>query len=103
MRQPPFSKQSPKVRKDFLHKRSRKLVNESQVICVENLAVKNLVQNHNLAKVILLRSKGSDLACLTEQIEFRSVIDRPYPLSDIAAAHECSETERTIRKIVITI
>ncbi len=40
------------VRKDFLHKLSRKMVNENQVICVENLAVKNMVKNHNLAKAI---------------------------------------------------
>jgi putative transposase len=40
------------TRKDFQHKLSRKLVNENQVIVVENLAVKNLVKNHNLAKSI---------------------------------------------------
>ena len=40
------------IRKDFLHKLSRKMVNENQVICVENLAVKNMVKNHNLAKAI---------------------------------------------------
>lgn len=40
------------VRRDFLHKLSRKMVNENQVICVENLAVKNMVKNHNLAKAI---------------------------------------------------
>ncbi len=40
------------VRKDFLHKLSRKMVNENQVICVEDLAVKNMVKNHNLAKAI---------------------------------------------------
>jgi putative transposase len=40
------------VRKDFLHKLSRKMVNENQVICVENLVVKDMVKNHNLAKVI---------------------------------------------------
>jgi putative transposase len=39
-------------RKDFQHKLSRKLVNENQVIIVENLAVKNMVQNHCLAKAI---------------------------------------------------
>ena len=37
------------TRKDFQHKLSRKLVNENQVIIVENLAVKNMVKNHNLA------------------------------------------------------
>jgi putative transposase len=40
------------TRKDFLHKLSRKMVNENQVICVENLAVKNMVKNPNLAKAI---------------------------------------------------
>jgi putative transposase len=39
-------------RTDFQHKLSRKLVNENQVIIVENLAVKNLVKNHCLAKAI---------------------------------------------------
>jgi putative transposase len=40
------------TRKDFQHKLSRRLVNENQVIVVENLAVKNMVKNHNLAKAI---------------------------------------------------
>lgn len=40
------------TRKDFLHKLSRKLVNENQVIVAGNLAVKNMVKNHNLAKAI---------------------------------------------------
>lgn len=40
------------TRKDFQHKLSGKLVNENQVIIVENLAVKNMVKNHNLAKAI---------------------------------------------------
>ena len=40
------------TRKDFQHKLSRKLVNENQVIIVEDLAVKNLVKNHHLAKSI---------------------------------------------------
>jgi putative transposase len=32
-----------RCREDFLHKLSRKLVDENQVLCVENLAVKNMV------------------------------------------------------------
>ena len=35
-----------RVREDFLHKLSRKIVNENQVIVVEDLAVKNMVKNH---------------------------------------------------------
>jgi putative transposase len=39
-------------RQDFLHKLSRKLVNESQVIVVENLNVKGMVRNRKLSKSI---------------------------------------------------
>lgn len=39
-------------RSDFLHKLSRKLVNENQVVVVENLHVNGMVRNHNLAKAI---------------------------------------------------
>ncbi|MEY4517416.1 MAG: hypothetical protein RLZZ499_15 [Cyanobacteriota bacterium] len=39
-------------RSDFQHKLSRRIVNENQVIVVENLAVKNMVRNHQLAKAI---------------------------------------------------
>ncbi len=39
-------------REDFLHKLSRRIVNDNQVIVCENLAVKNMMQNHKLAKAI---------------------------------------------------
>ncbi len=39
-------------RSDFLHKLSRKLVNENQVISLEGLRVRNMVKNRHLAKSI---------------------------------------------------
>ena len=39
-------------RKDFLHKLSTQLIRENQTICLETLAVKNMVKNHNLAQSI---------------------------------------------------
>ena len=39
-------------RQDFLHKLSRKLVNESQVIVVENLHLKGMIRNRKLSKSI---------------------------------------------------
>ena len=39
-------------RKDFLHKTSAKLIRENQTICLEDLAVSNMVKNHNLAQAI---------------------------------------------------
>jgi putative transposase len=41
-----------KCREDFQHKLSRRIVNENQVICVENLAVANMVKNHKLGLAI---------------------------------------------------
>lgn len=40
------------TRVDYLHKISHKLVSENQVIVSEDLAVSNMVKNHNLAKAI---------------------------------------------------
>lgn len=39
-------------RKDFLHKTSTKLIRENQTIAIEDLAVNNMVKNHNLAQAI---------------------------------------------------
>ena len=39
-------------REDFLHKLSRRIVDENQVICVENLNIKGMVRNPNLSKAI---------------------------------------------------
>ena len=39
-------------RNDFLHKLSTMLVRENQTICIEDLAVKNMVKNHKLARSI---------------------------------------------------
>jgi len=39
-------------RKDYLHKISRRLVDENQVIAVEDLHVKGMMKNHKLAKAI---------------------------------------------------
>lgn len=41
-----------RCREDFLHKLSRKIVNENQVIVVEDLHVKGMVQNPNLSEAI---------------------------------------------------
>ena len=39
-------------RKDFLHKQSTRLITENQIICLEDLQVKNMVRNRKLAKSI---------------------------------------------------
>lgn len=39
-------------RKDFLHKLSTKLISENQALCFEDLNVKGMIKNHNLAQSI---------------------------------------------------
>jgi 2-desacetyl-2-hydroxyethyl bacteriochlorophyllide A dehydrogenase len=58
------------------------------------------------AKLFFAKSSGKDLSYLKELIEankIRPVIDRTYPLSQIADAHRYSEEGRTVGKIAIAI
>ena len=40
------------IKENYLHQVSNKLINENQVICMEDLNVKGMMKNHNLAKSI---------------------------------------------------
>jgi len=74
-----------RCREDFLHKLSRKIVNENQVIAVENLNVKGIVRNHNLAKAISDCSWGVFCTMLKYKAEWEGKtyieVDRFFPSS----------------------
>lgn len=74
-----------RCREDFLHKLSRKLVDKNQVIVVENLAVKNMVKNHKLAKSISDAGWGQFCTMLKYKAEWEGKIyievDRFFPSS----------------------
>lgn len=78
-------------RRDYQHKLSTRIVNEKQVICIESLAVKNMVKNHCLAKAISDVGWGE----FVRQLEYKCQwygrtlikIDRFFPSSK--TCHDC--------------
>jgi putative transposase len=72
-------------RRDYQHKLSTKLIRENQVICVESLAVKNMMQHPTLARAIADVGWGE----LVRQLEYKAAwygrtlikIDQWYPSS----------------------
>ena len=76
-------------RQDFLHKLSRKLVNDNQVVVVENLHVKGMVRNHNLARAISDAGWGVFTNFLAYKLERKGgklvEIDRWFPSSKLCS------------------
>ena len=91
-----------RVRADFRHKLSRKIVNENQVIVVENLAVKNMVKNHNLAKSISDAGWGMFCTMLKYKAEAEGKVylevGRFFPSS-----HLCSKTLLSLPKMDLSV
>jgi len=77
-------------RRDFQHKLSTRIIRENQTVCVETLAVKNMLKNHALAKAISDVGWGE----LVRQLEYKAQwygrtlikIDRWYPSSKTCSA-----------------
>ncbi len=89
-------------RQDFLHKLSRKLTNESQVIVVENLNVRGLVRNHKLAQAISDVGWGMFVNFLSYKLEREQKrlveIDRWFP-----STHICPDCLTQVAKMDLSV
>ena len=87
------------ARRDFLHKASAFAVENFDVICVEDLAVKNLMQNRKLSKAIGDASWSAFLTMLAYKAEWYEKalvkVGRFYPSSK--ACHTCGWINQGLR------
>jgi len=89
-------------RLDALHKATRKLINENQIVCVESLRVKNMIRNPSLSKAIADAGWGEFVRQLRYKGEWagRSVvaIDPFFPSSK-----RCSCCGFTLQKMPLNV
>lgn len=74
-------------RNDNLHKLTTKLIKENDIICIENLSIKNMTKNHKLSKAIQDASFGTLVSMLKYKAAWhnRKIIEvgKFYPSSKI--------------------
>lgn len=89
-------------RQDNLHKLSRRLINENQVICVESLKVKNMIRNRALSKAIADAGWGEFVRQLAYKADWGGrtlvAIDQWFPSSK-----RCSGCKHTLSSLPLSV
>ena len=77
------------IRKDYLHKISTEIIKNHDVICIEDLAVKNMMKNHKLAQAFSDVSLGTFYSMLEYKAKWNDKtiikIDRYFPSSKMCS------------------
>jgi putative transposase len=89
-------------RQDNLHKLSRRLINDNQVICVESLKVKNMIRNPSMSKAIADVGWGEFVRQLAYKAEWAGrqlvAIDQWFPSSK-----RCSCCGHTLSSLPLSV
>ena len=89
-------------RQDNLHKLSRRLINENQVVCVESLKVKNMIRNPKLSNAIADAGWGEFVRQLAYKAEWAgrslAAIDLWFP-----STKRCSGCGHTLSSLPLSV